>query len=128
MACTSDWTSFFPITRRSRLSPEAYAWIFYRVAWRELPDILTVETIVDVRKGNEMDTGPEDQKQEEEISRIETLLKKDIYSPVEAAEILGMRERTINSAVYGGELKAHIVNHDIVSIDRPDLIAWLRTR
>lgn len=75
-----------------------------------------------------MSSESETQDRDDEVSRIESLLKQQTYSPQEAAEILGMRERAINSAVYGGELKAHIVNHDIVSIDRADLIAWLRTR
>lgn len=75
-----------------------------------------------------MSTEPGAQEHEAEVNRIESLLKQETYSPQEAAEILGMRERAINSAVYGGELKAYIVNHDIVSIDRTDLIAWLRRR
>lgn len=75
-----------------------------------------------------MDTGPGAQNHDAEVSRIESLLMNDTYSPQEAAEVLGMRERTINSAVYGGELKAYVVNHDIVSIDRADLIDWLRNR
>lgn len=74
-----------------------------------------------------MDTNkPEDLKKD--IGRVEELLRKDSYSPHEAAEVLQMRERTILSAAYGGELKARIVNHDVVSIARGDLIAWLRTR
>lgn len=72
------------------------------------------------------ESGAEDQTPE--MSRIESLLRKPTYSPQEAAEVLNMRERTINAAAFGGELKAYIVNHDIVSIDRADLIAWLRTR
>ncbi|HWV24624.1 MAG TPA: helix-turn-helix domain-containing protein [Thermomicrobiales bacterium] len=75
-----------------------------------------------------MDTESGTPRDEAEVNRIESLLKQETYSPQEAAEILGVRERTINSAVYGGELKAYVVNHDIVSIDRADLIAWLRNR
>jgi len=75
-----------------------------------------------------VDTESGTPRDEAEVNRIESLLKQETYSPQEAAEILGVRERTINSAVYGGELKAYVVNHDIVSIDRADLIAWLRNR
>jgi hypothetical protein len=63
-----------------------------------------------------------------EVSRIESLLKQDSYTPEQVAEILEMRLRSIHSAVFGGHLKAHVVNHDIVSIDRSDLIEWLRNR
>lgn len=62
------------------------------------------------------------------VSRAEELLRKPRYSPQEAAEVLQLRERTINSAVYGGELKGYVVNGDIVSIERGDLIDWLRRR
>lgn len=72
------------------------------------------------------DRKPEDLKKD--VGRAEELLHKESYSPQEAAEVLQMRERTILSAAYGGELKARIVNHDVVSIDRADLIAWLRSR
>jgi len=75
-----------------------------------------------------MDSGSRAKKHEAEVGRIESLLKKETYSPQEAAEVLGMRERAINAAAFGGELKAYIVNHDIVSIDRADLIDWLRRR
>jgi excisionase family DNA binding protein len=61
-------------------------------------------------------------------SHIEDLLKKEDYTPEEAAEVLNMRQRTIFSAVYGGELKAKMAGNDIVSISRTDLVAWLRTR
>lgn len=62
------------------------------------------------------------------VNRAEELLRKPQYSPQEAAEVLQLRERTINSAVYGGELKGYVVNGDIVSIERGDLIDWLRRR
>lgn len=67
-------------------------------------------------------------KEEKEISRIEELLRHEEYTPEEAAEVLNMRQRTIFSAVYGGELKAKMAGNDIVSISRTDLVAWLRRR
>jgi hypothetical protein len=39
-----------------------------------------------------------------------------------------MRQRTIFSSVYGGDLKAKMAGNDIVSISRTDLVAWLRSR
>ena len=47
-------------------------------------------------------------------------------SQPEAAEVLNMAQRRILSAVYGGELKATMAGHDIVSISRSELVAWLR--
>lgn len=66
--------------------------------------------------------------EDREISRIEELLRHEEYTPEEAAEVLNLRQRTIFSAVYGGELKAKMVGNDIVSISRSDLVAWLRRR
>ena len=63
-----------------------------------------------------------------QVSHIEELLKKEEYTPEEAAEVLNMRQRTIFASVYGGELKAKMVGNDIVSISRTDLVAWLRSR
>lgn len=67
-------------------------------------------------------------REEQELSRIEDLLRQEEYTPEEAAEVLNMRQRTIFSAVYGGELKAKMAGNDIVSISRSDLVAWLRRR
>lgn len=63
-----------------------------------------------------------------ELSRIEALLKQESYSPEEVASIVRIPLRSINSAVFQGDLKANVVNHDIVSIERSDLIDWLRNR
>jgi excisionase family DNA binding protein len=63
-----------------------------------------------------------------EVSRIEELLNQERYTPVEAAEVLNMSQRTIFSAVYGGELKATMAGSDIVEISRTDLVDWIRRR
>jgi excisionase family DNA binding protein len=63
-----------------------------------------------------------------DVSRIEELLNKERYTTTEAAEVLNMRQRTILSAVYGGELKATMAGRDIVSISRTDLVDWIRRR
>lgn len=65
---------------------------------------------------------------EGEISRIEELLKQEKYTPEEAADVLNMRQRAIFSAAFGGELKAKIVNGDVVEITRTDLVDWIRRR
>lgn len=66
--------------------------------------------------------------EQKEVSHIEELLKKEEYTPEEAAEVLNMRQRTIFASVYGGELKAKMAGNDIVSISRTDLVAWIRSR
>lgn len=53
------------------------------------------------------------------------LLHQDSYSPDEAAEVLNIPERFILKAAFGGELKAEIVNGDVVDITRTDLVRWL---
>jgi len=56
------------------------------------------------------------------------LLHQDSYSPEEAAEVLNLSERLILKAAFGGELKAEIVNGDVVDITRTDLVRWLHWR
>ena len=60
--------------------------------------------------------------------RIEDLLHRDVYTPEEAAEVLGIGARQIYAAAFRGELKANIVGRDVVSIDRADLVDWVRNR
>lgn len=56
------------------------------------------------------------------------LLRQESYSPEEAAEVLNLSERLILSAAFGGDLKAEIVNGDVVDITRTDLVRWLQWR
>ena len=56
------------------------------------------------------------------------LLKKEVYTPNEAADVLNMREDTILRAAFGGDLKARIIHGDVVSVTRTDLVAWLKWR
>jgi hypothetical protein len=62
------------------------------------------------------------------LESVEDLLHRSVYSPEEAATLLDMDVRQIHAAAYRGELKAHIVGKDIVSINRAELIRWLRER
>jgi excisionase family DNA binding protein len=79
----------------------------------------------DTTKGQDVELSAKEQR---EVSRIEELLKHEEYTPEEAAEVLNMRQRTIFSAVFGGELNAKMAGSDIVSISRTDLVAWLMKR
>lgn len=54
------------------------------------------------------------------------LLQHDHYRAEEAAEALLIRVEIIRHAVFSGELPAKVVNHEIVSIDRHDLVTWFR--
>lgn len=74
-----------------------------------------------------MDTNFPNHGQSDE-DRIEDLLRQDTYTPEEAAEVAGVPLRTVRSAAFRGDLKALILEHDIISIDRGDLIAWLQER
>lgn len=60
------------------------------------------------------------------MSRAEELLHKERYTPAEAAETLNIRQRRLFSAVFGGELDAHVVNGDVVFITRTALVKWIR--
>jgi hypothetical protein len=64
----------------------------------------------------------------ERLESIEELLHRSVYSPAEAATLLDMDVRQIHAAAYRGDLKAHIVGKDIVSVERGELIRWLRER
>lgn len=65
---------------------------------------------------------------QEVVDHLYELLKKEHYSPEEAAEVLNMKQRSILAAAFGGDLKAEIVNGDVISISRTDLVAWLQWR
>lgn len=63
-----------------------------------------------------------------DVNRLYELLKQEVYTPEEAAEVLNMKQRTIFSAAFGGELKAEILNGDVISVTRTDLVNWLQRR
>ncbi len=69
---------------------------------------------------------PEQGIQPADDSRMEKLLHQETYTPDEAATLLDMSVQRIYSAAYKGELKAHIIGNDVISIERGDLLAWLR--
>ena len=43
-------------------------------------------------------------------------------------ELLEIGEHTVQNAVFEGELPAQIVDHDIISIRRDDVVAWFHLR
>jgi excisionase family DNA binding protein len=56
------------------------------------------------------------------------LLQQERYTPEEVAELLGIGVHIVQHAVFSGELRAQIVGHDIISLQRDDVLAWLEAR
>ncbi len=56
------------------------------------------------------------------------LLHSDHYRPKELAELLELDMYIIQRAVYDGQLKASVIGHDIVRIDREEVLRWLEDR
>jgi excisionase family DNA binding protein len=56
------------------------------------------------------------------------LLPQERYTPDEMAELLGIGLHIIQHAAFSGELRAQIVGHDIISIGRNEVLAWLEAR
>lgn len=54
------------------------------------------------------------------------LLQQERFTPEEVAELLGIGVHIIQHAAFSGELRAQIVGHDIISIRRDDVLAWLK--
>ncbi len=59
---------------------------------------------------------------------MEELFKSADLTPEELSELIDMPLNAIRMAAFSGELKAKIVNHDIISINRDDALAWLANR
>jgi hypothetical protein len=57
---------------------------------------------------------------------IYELLQRDVYTPEEVAQLLDMDVNVVRNAAFEGELRAQIVEHDIVSIHREDVIDWFQ--
>jgi hypothetical protein len=56
------------------------------------------------------------------------LLHKEIYTPEELSDLTGIGLNTIRTAIFRHELKANIVNHDIINVRRSDALEWLNQR
>jgi hypothetical protein len=59
---------------------------------------------------------------------IAELLRQDRYTPEEVSELLGIGLDVIRHAAFAGTLRADIEGHDIISLQRDDVLAWLQTR
>ncbi|MCC6313105.1 MAG: helix-turn-helix domain-containing protein [Thermomicrobiales bacterium] len=59
---------------------------------------------------------------------IYDLLLQDHYTPDELAELLGMDRRTIEQEAYNRRLRASIVEHEVLSIRREDVLDWFAHR
>ena len=55
-------------------------------------------------------------------------LRQEHFAPRELAEVLDIDVALIYQAAFHGALKARIVGHDVVDIERHDVITWLRDR
>lgn len=62
------------------------------------------------------------------VAHATSLLDKDIYTPEEASKLLMMDIDVLYQAAHRGHLKANRIGHDIVSIQRADLLEWLQNR
>jgi hypothetical protein len=56
------------------------------------------------------------------------LVQQDHYTPEELSALLGIGLDTIRHAAFTRELRAQILEHDILRIRREDVIAWLDER
>jgi hypothetical protein len=54
------------------------------------------------------------------------LLQLERFTPDAVAELLGIGVHIIQHAAFSGELRAQIVGHDIISLQRDDVLAWLQ--
>lgn len=69
---------------------------------------------------------PKDREPIAEESKFEELLKKDRYTVHEIAELFRLGEDVIRHAVFSGELQAERAGHDILYVERHDLVEWLK--
>ena len=56
------------------------------------------------------------------------LLHQEQYTPEEVAEVLEIGLDVVRHAVFTGELPAQIIAHDIISLQRHDVLAWFGAR
>jgi hypothetical protein len=54
------------------------------------------------------------------------LLLQDQYTPEEVADLLEIGLNVVRHAAFSGALRAQIAEHDIISIRREDVLAWVR--
>ena len=59
---------------------------------------------------------------------MEELFESAELTPQELSRLIDIPLEAITHAAFSGELKARIVDHDIISINRDDALAWLANR
>lgn len=59
---------------------------------------------------------------------FETLLRQHSYTPEELSKLLDIGAHTIRRAAREGRLHATMLGHDIISINRSDVLTWLKQR
>lgn len=59
---------------------------------------------------------------------IDQMLTQDVFTPEELSDLMGIGVETIETAVFGGQLRATVINHQILGIERSDALQWLRER
>jgi hypothetical protein len=52
-------------------------------------------------------------------------MTQETLTPKGLATLLSIDVDTILTACFRGSLKAHIVDHDVISIERKDALAWM---
>lgn len=56
---------------------------------------------------------------------MQELMTQDTLTPKELSKLLSIDIDALLTACYRGSLKAHIVDHDVISIDRKDALDWM---
>ena len=56
---------------------------------------------------------------------MQELMTQETLTPKELSRLLSIDIDTILTASFRGTLKAHIVDHDVISIDRKDALEWM---
>ena len=56
---------------------------------------------------------------------MQELMSQEALTPKELSKLLSIDVDTILTASFRGTLKAHIVDHDVISIDRKDALEWM---
>ena len=56
---------------------------------------------------------------------MQELMTQETLTPKELSTLLSIDVDTILTACFRGSLKSHIVDHDVISIDREDALQWM---
>ena len=56
---------------------------------------------------------------------MQELMTQETLTPKELATLLSIDVDTILTACFRGSLKSHIVDHDVISINRKDALEWM---